>query len=531
MQFSRLNKKSFVDFFEQNRVALSISALFFIVLELFSFLYVRELKKEDMNFFDTKSIQKFNTLVKYSDSYLEELSQILYDTYINRVDIRELMYEASQTKDVEKLASLREKLYKNNLKSYAYMKTKGVRQLHFHLPSSVSFLRFHRPKRFGDSLVGIRPSLEYVNEHKVPMHVFEEGRIFNGFRNVYPLFFHKEFVGTVEISYSFIAKQKEMQRVEKSSLIFLVSKDIVSDKVFNDEKSNYKKSEFDGLLYDRDAFRIEDDFNVKEIHYINEKIAKQVQEKLQQKRKFSILFQDEKIKSGESIYIDFLSMKNLERKDVAYILNYKSSNVINIIVAKNKILFISFSLLSFLISLSIAIILIKAKSRESEIHKIATHDALTKIYNRYGLQEVMLRKIDEFSRYKKDLSIVFFDIDFFKAVNDTYGHEAGDKVLKDLSSLVHENIRTSDIFARWGGEEFLIVLPETSLHKAVILAEKLRYIIETYKFYEPNHITCSFGVTELHSGESEDDVLKRVDEFLYRAKELGRNKVVSCIES
>ena len=517
--------------FHKNKIAYIIALSFFIVLEFIAYFYVKELTQQDFAFLNEKSINDFDTHIKFTDDYLANLSLILYDTTINTPLMRDIMSKASKTTDEKKLAVLREELYSVLLKPYNYMKTKSVRQLHFHLPNAVSFLRFHRPQKFGDSLVGVRPSLEYVNENRIFVHSFEEGRVFNGFRNVYPIFKDEKFVGTVEISYSFTAMQKKMQNVEETSLLFLINSDIVSTKVFKDEKSNYEGSEFEGLSYDKNTLTDQSELTLTEIHHINKEIEEKVKEKLKSKIMFSTHFHDPLIQSDKDISIDFLPVRNLYNKQVAYIINYEISDVPKIIFNKNRKLFISLSLLIFLISISIGLMLQRAKHKENMVRDIATHDALTKIYNRYGLEEILKQRVGEFNRFKRDLSIIFLDIDHFKAVNDTYGHNAGDVILQELSQLIQENIRLSDIFARWGGEEFLLILPESTLSDAITLAEKLRYLIDNYSFSEPQHITCSFGVTDLDEGENQEEVLKRVDEFLYRAKELGRNKVVSNIEA
>jgi len=119
------------------------------------------------------------------------------------------------------------------------------------------------------------------------------------------------------------------------------------------------------------------------------------------------------------------------------------------------------------------------------------------------------------------------DIDFFKHVNDNHGHLVGDEVLKTFSSLINQHIRQSDVVCRWGGEEFMILLPDTDLSSAMKMAESLRQRVEVHLFETVGQITCSIGVAEFDPEKKIDDLLIRVDDNLYRAKESGRNKVVS----
>ena len=131
-------------------------------------------------------------------------------------------------------------------------------------------------------------------------------------------------------------------------------------------------------------------------------------------------------------------------------------------------------------------------------------------------------------RYKRELSILYFDIDYFKDINDTFGHEQGDIVLKESARLATSLLRTSDSMVRWGGEEFIIILPETNLKSATTIAEKLRLEFEKAKFIKDRTVTASFGVVSLQENESWDELLKRADDLMYKAKKSGRNRVVNA---
>ncbi len=155
----------------------------------------------------------------------------------------------------------------------------------------------------------------------------------------------------------------------------------------------------------------------------------------------------------------------------------------------------------------------------------ATTDALTGVYNRIKFNTSLTMEMARSRRYQSPLTLILFDIDHFKTVNDTYGHSAGDNVLKRLAKRVQANIRETDIFARWGGEEFVILAPGLSLMGAVQLAEKLRSNIEESDFVKPRKITLSFGVAAFKEGDSSTILINRADAALYRAKESGRNQV------
>lgn len=167
------------------------------------------------------------------------------------------------------------------------------------------------------------------------------------------------------------------------------------------------------------------------------------------------------------------------------------------------------------------------KRLEEELRVAAITDKLTNIYNRSKLEDLLQQEIERAKRYKNPLSIVMFDIDYFKKINDLHGHQAGDYVLKTVAKVVKENIRVTDHFGRWGGEEFIILLPETSLENAKSMAEKIRTLIESYSFQYINNLTISCGVAEFIEEDTVDRLIKVVDDSLYLAKRQGRNKTVA----
>lgn len=152
-------------------------------------------------------------------------------------------------------------------------------------------------------------------------------------------------------------------------------------------------------------------------------------------------------------------------------------------------------------------------------------DALTGLNNRMKLDEALENEVNRAQRYQITFSIIMLDIDYFKKVNDTYGHLVGDQVLKKLSDLLKRTFRKTDIPGRWGGEEFLILLPQQDRMHACMIAEKLRSAIEASEFPDVGTITSSFGVTEYAAGDTVENLIKRADDALYRAKKLGRNRV------
>ena len=156
-----------------------------------------------------------------------------------------------------------------------------------------------------------------------------------------------------------------------------------------------------------------------------------------------------------------------------------------------------------------------------ELENKAYYDALTNIYSRERFDYYLNQKLHQ----KRNFSLIMFDIDHFKAINDIHGHDSGDVILKELTSLVSKAIRDDDIFARWGGEEFMIII-NADISKAESLANKLRAKIQNYQFSCVESVTCSFGVIEYRKTDKFETMIKRVDSMLYSAKNSGRNCVV-----
>jgi diguanylate cyclase (GGDEF)-like protein len=167
--------------------------------------------------------------------------------------------------------------------------------------------------------------------------------------------------------------------------------------------------------------------------------------------------------------------------------------------------------------------LLDARSRDLE--EKARLDPLTGAFNRQGLEEAMMQGLTEWRNEAKPLSIVMLDLDHFKQINDTYGHAAGDQVLSKVSALVQANIRSQDVFARWGGEEFVLVCRNTRLQEASLLAEKLRELIADTPLGPDGQVRASFGVATLRANETLEQIFARVDQALYQAKRSGRNRV------
>ena len=579
----------------------------------------------------------------------ETVAEIMFETTLNNEAVIELVAKAYGS---QKDAS-REALLKLLQAKYDYFKRYNVRQLHFHLKNNESFLRFHRPQKHGDDLTGVRATVEWVNANHEKIKGFEEGRIYNGFRYVFPLTRttkekEKIHIGSVEVSFSTSAIADDFAQSHKTKAGFLIYKDVVERKVFNDEQSNYGKSEFESF-YDEKAIKkqLQAGFKYYEASKISLKERTLANGKIFEGETFSVASED-----GNALFT-FLPLRNpVSKKIVATVVLQIENRILAkqnefllllFLVGTTLILFITififreYALKIKFLELSLKtqhildtqksivivtdgqsvfdvnkkfldffdyktldafkaehtcicdffiedenyyhlgkvpkettwieflkdvpdknrVVLMKDEdgkkysfsmtfSHYKEFFFIVTftdisgtieeqlvlenkviHDKLTGAYNR----EFFERQTDKIAREKEEngkfLGVILFDIDHFKAVNDDYGHNVGDYVLKELVKSVLNSIRGGDYLVRWGGEEFIVLISTKSLEEAESTANHLRSMIEHHKFEEVQNITCSFGVTLKLNEESIITTVERADRALYLSKENGRNRVTS----
>jgi diguanylate cyclase (GGDEF)-like protein len=178
---------------------------------------------------------------------------------------------------------------------------------------------------------------------------------------------------------------------------------------------------------------------------------------------------------------------------------------------------------------NVGFIIMVSQRLYQDLREAALRDFLTQIYNRRATQQIVEQQFNQFQRYHSFCSLILVDIDYFKAVNDNYGHDTGDKVLQTVTTILKTHLRKTDTLGRWGGEEFLIILPNTRLEKALEVAEKLRLEIAK-ETIEDIACTISLGVKMFDANDhSSEEAIKRADQCLYTAKHKGRNCVVAFI--
>lgn len=310
---------------------------------------------------------------------------------------------------------------------------------------------------------------------------------------------HIELLRRVEFHLKFKEKEKQLQKEKEYVQNILDLQDnfiIVTD---GKEAVNVNKAVLDFYALDSlEEFR-------KQYHCI-----------CQTFQKLEGYFHPQQIKEN-NYWIDEI-IKRLEKEDVLVAIKDKNGTLRSFAIKAKK-----FYDLYILTLTDITLI----SNQKSRFEHEANFDTLTQIYNRNAFYHLMLKKMEVAKQENTPLSFSILDIDHFKKVNDTYGHLVGDAVLKHLAQLIKYHIRKDDIFARWGGEEFIIAL-ETDKEHAYKIIENLRSLIAQETFEKVGHITCSFGLTQMKKDDTIESITRRADEALYEAKREGRNRV--CIK-
>lgn len=184
------------------------------------------------------------------------------------------------------------------------------------------------------------------------------------------------------------------------------------------------------------------------------------------------------------------------------------------------------ALLVIFLEIKIAKLVHSYESRIGDLENLSSIDKLTGLANRLKLDEMFNYEIGKAQRHGNTFSILLLDLDRFKNINDNFGHDVGDTVLKETAQLLQKNLRKTDTVGRWSGEEFLIIAPELGSDKAMMLADKVRKLIAGHYYKEVGTVTCSMGLGSFHNEDSRESMTDRADRALYTAKENGRNRAV-----
>ncbi len=596
-----------------------------------------------------ESIKNLQTHYEILLYYQKISAKTIHLSTIKLKNFTRIMKEANSA-DKEQKKLLRQKLQKLLQDKYEIIKLENVFQYHFVLANNESFLRMHKPSKFGDDLTNVRKDYRYVNEFKKPIRGFVQGRITHGFRNTFPLFDGEgNHIGAMEVSFSSDSIQQYLNNVSNIHTHLLIHQDIFDANTWirddlvlkyfpSAEHEQYK------IAFNHSNHTVKSCIEENSIRLNSHR--QEIDRGIKSENPFSIYIEDQ----GYIYIVSFMPVKSLDHKAMAWLVSYEKSEFIALTLEGGEVIRIVSFLVLLLLVYSIAkqisskekikkehnllnevlsttedsifvtnfkeIVFsnkkfkellniehssdygknvldifvvadgylhrellgegesfirliqrtpenervvsiidkhfsIKAfkvdivqinytnnddylvtltdittmKERQVQTEKKAYFDGLTNVYNRHKFDEIIKSEIRDAQRYHRILSMAILDIDKFKNFNDVYGHLIGDEVLIMLAQYVKNSIRESDVFARWGGEEFVILFKEMDAKQAKILSEKIREGITKLEHETAGNISASFGVTEFREGDTLESMFKRCDDALYIAKESGRNRV------
>lgn len=410
MRFIFLKKVSF-----RYLALLSISGL------LLAFYYIlHNSYKGDIRNYKNSRIDELNISYNAIVNLNHRTSELLYETVVNSPQTWNILAKANSG-DTAIVNQARQDLYMHLKEHYHFLSGYDIRQLHFHLPNNHSFLRFHRPGKYGDDLSQVRYSIAETNRTLKSHWGFEEGRIFNGFRYVFPIINDKDkHLGSVEVSINFKAIQRELYKLHPKTYAFYIKKDIVNSKVFKSELNNYCTTKLSPDLL-CESYQAKDSI----INSINNTISKKVKDKISNFESFSYIHRCKKTYRATT----FLPIKNVRGNNSAYIVAYEEDNMLKYIYLKYiAIIFFSVILLAFIADLLFQLrqnnlklekneaLLIQSNETKDKFFSIIAHDIKGPVSSSVELIRLLKDNYQSIGEEKRTRSLNVI----FNSLTDTY---------------------------------------------------------------------------------------------------------------
>lgn len=465
----------------------------------------------------------------------------------NTTNVQGLMSEAERAASGTKRhsdissAEIRQELYEVLSPGWQKMTNEyQVRQLHFHLgPGSTSFLRVHKPEKFGDNMDDLRHLVVDVNRDGQPRQGFELGRIYAGLRGVAPIFSFadpEKQVGALEVGTSFRTLIDSLSTSIGSNVAVLLRDERVDESVWK-LPENVMRSICNCFVEATSSNELEEVITVLE----NDPKIRPVSEG----RTRLLETKSGPVTVTEFALWDYVGTRDQHELPVGRVVIWRSAEQVvqglhrdtwaNIIYAAVVFLLIELALyFGMRLALGRLEATVASRTRDivllnSKLKEMANRDVLTGVYSRRYLMERVQQELSRVARDRHSAVLLMLDLDHFKQVNDTWGHQAGDTVLSELGRIMLDGSRIYDVVGRYGGEEFAILIPDAGEETGYQIAEKLRRRVEVEIEIPGNSgvaVTISVGVAAYRDGYSKDDWFAAADAALYEAKREGRNRVV-----
>ncbi|BCD59935.1 MULTISPECIES: GGDEF domain-containing protein [unclassified Nitratiruptor] len=477
---------------------LFITLLFVAIIGIIGiYFYFSQDKQNRIDLYLSQKIDQLRSEYRVTKYSYQHLISFFYDTLY---DDQEFLRLINQPKD-------KKRLYQKLLPYYKKLKKYHIHYLSLNKPDGTLLLNMNKPQ------LTISSKKRFLNNQNSMAN-----KLLITFQK--PIYYNNHLVALINLALSYNVFTKELQKLFHAHYEFIVNKLMVQGFAFRYGIYSFVQSDFSPFFYYEKISDKNDDSYPQVIQKIKLKIRNKIANQLLQYQDFATYINID----GNYYVATFLAINN-DRFNIGYIVSIKQDNNIkifdtifwqNIVIGSILILFLFMMLFYFAMS-------------RIKFEEMATVDKLTGLYNRHKFQEIAESEIKRSHRHKRPLSVILFDIDHFKKINDTYGHDIGDAVLQELAKIIKKNIRKYDYAIRWGGEEFLILAPETDEKQAFAMAEKLRKAVESHTFPEVGKVTISLGVASVDPNESIDQAIKKADNALYSSKLGGRNKTTIAL--
>ncbi|MFA0889785.1 MAG: GGDEF domain-containing protein [Synergistales bacterium] len=493
---------------------IAASALSFFVLYLSH--------KNRMEAARVESIVRMESAIQSASEVYGRLAEMAFDQTVRRPEIRELFLKAQQAGSESERTFWRIAIAGRIEPVFSQLGYYRFRFLDLIQPDGTVFLRMHDPGKFGDNILAESELQKIALRYRIPAQGFQPGAVFSLYRYSFPLFMGNAFLGSAEFGLSSAVMAEQLKRQFPGHYTLLLNREVLDPLLTPETRSNFVPSRLSAQYIEdiqvRDLPTPLADPDPETQSLIMNKVSRQAAASVKEGKSFTLF-----TRVGARPYaVTFVQVANPGGKPIGYIVainrNSRASEIqqVTLTVA---------ILLAGLLTLSAAFLRQGIRQHEKLIEE-ALYDSLTGGLKQGRFDAVSARETAMATRYGLPLSLIIFDLDYFKQINDRWGHLKGDAVLRAIGKAVVGNIRSVDYFFRWGGDEFLVVLPSTAIEGALCAAEKIRLLVGNLEIESIRGLSISAGVAQMRTDDSDlRTVLKRADEALYRSKEKGRNMV------
>ena len=474
-----------------NLVKILFFILAYLAISTLLYFYFAIDKKNRTTVYLTQQIEKLKSEFKATKNTYDKLGSFVYDELTSDKRFLELLQKGD-----------RSSIYNYLLPYYKILRRYNIQYLTLLGPDGKTLLKMHKP-----TLKPTRSTKPFAEN---------ESRLMIEFKK--PIYMQNRLIGFFKSAISYNVLKSELQRLFKGYYEYVIKSHLINKDIFRYGNYLFIQSDLNPrYFYEESSYRKQNSKAKELIHAINLTIKDLVANRLGQNANFALVTRV----NGTYYVVSFLAI-SYNDTHIGYLISYKKDDTIklfNTIFLQNLL----FSNLLVIIFLAFIYYFLHVRYRFEEM---AVTDKLTGLFNRHKLYEIADHEVTRSKRTGEPFSIIIFDIDHFKKINDTYGHDVGDYVLAAVAKLVQKHIRKYDYLFRWGGEEFVILSPHTDSKGAYKLAEKIRRLIESFEFEKVGHISVSLGVSQFYpeTDENIESVIKRADNALYQSKREGRNK-------